>query len=608
MKLNFIVNNKEEEINIDNIYLSPNNPRYTSLEKIDMNLFDLIISESDLSQEKVMLELLQYEGDFKDFLELIESIRNIGFQNKNDKIILLKNNNGEYVCAEGNRRILALKFICGSSIFPTNFLDSNDLIIDNIENPYFDNDSERNVRFLRSKNIELIKKIIVDINKKNNNMDVNIKFLKREEEEDLWDIIYDKHLTGEKPGAKKWSRGKYYADLMCLLHEGVGESSSLKIKKFLQIKLKRTMVMAIQDFKNAQFVYKIFQFGLGTNEKKIILDSMKKKQVSALEPIFSINKIKKIAKTSIYIGNKDIDSYFDYTYDKKNNLIEIKKDNIIDEKDIFKFIYDNSIVKKIITTRDIQKKYIEKFRLDVFELYSLDMSVDVIDKNNINLLQIKNNDLNAMILEFDNEFLKKNDPKWERKSDSLRKIIEFRNNVLSLTNRLKKDDEEIDNWMIFSILFKQIIHNQNDDFYHAICSTIRTFYDLLFCYSFIYLHDYNDDFILKFKKDIGRFMKKKFKIEKEKKLIYDFDEIKLEGFLKDTTGSYKILNFIKSNWNTDYKKTFCGIIHAPYKILEKDFFQKDLERLNMWIENTNDIIGLLDWAKMKKVSDAINQK
>ena len=94
---------QEKELELDNIFLDPNNPRFA--EKGRVITEDRIIEQK--VQEVCMDNISEYDTD-----ELIDSIKTIGFLTI-DKVVVrpIKNSVNNYVVVEGNRRIAALKKI-----------------------------------------------------------------------------------------------------------------------------------------------------------------------------------------------------------------------------------------------------------------------------------------------------------------------------------------------------------------------------------------------------------------------------------------------------------------------------------------------------------------
>lgn len=96
---------KIEELQLLNL-----NPRYTDFKKINWN--DLYKCGNLKNQDEIARELLFYEEEnHKDFITLLESIYKNGYDNRQDRIILMQTQNNSFLVLEGNRKILASKMI-----------------------------------------------------------------------------------------------------------------------------------------------------------------------------------------------------------------------------------------------------------------------------------------------------------------------------------------------------------------------------------------------------------------------------------------------------------------------------------------------------------------
>jgi len=105
--------NETNTISINNIYLSACNPRYTLIDNVHVNLIEFINGSNGKSQDSIFNDLLLTEGDYNELSSLLNNIYKNGFNNINEPIYLIdkKDDPGNYVVAEGNRRIMCLKLI-----------------------------------------------------------------------------------------------------------------------------------------------------------------------------------------------------------------------------------------------------------------------------------------------------------------------------------------------------------------------------------------------------------------------------------------------------------------------------------------------------------------
>ena len=97
---------REERVDIENLYLDPNNPRYA----------DIVRRPFEISTQKVM-ELSVQKKAFERILhdrfevqQLKDSILKIGFLPVDRLVVMgLEGNQGKYLVIEGNRRLAAVK-------------------------------------------------------------------------------------------------------------------------------------------------------------------------------------------------------------------------------------------------------------------------------------------------------------------------------------------------------------------------------------------------------------------------------------------------------------------------------------------------------------------
>ena len=96
----------------------------------------------DKTQEEIIKDLLDREGDFSDFKRLIESINENGFIDLSDEVLVIQKDNSDYyLVAEGNRRIVCLKLLLGLIKIPE-YYKLNDTYAN--ERSYMENESEWN--------------------------------------------------------------------------------------------------------------------------------------------------------------------------------------------------------------------------------------------------------------------------------------------------------------------------------------------------------------------------------------------------------------------------------------------------------------------------------
>lgn len=364
-----------DSVTIDQIYLAKNNPRYTLI-KINQNFEDFIIKDIDYDyDEKAVFSILtNQEGDYSDLLKLLNSIYENGFTNKYDPIYLVKANQ-KFVVAEGNRRIMCLKLINGDLELEEkyNFLNGyvKD-IVDEINEPLSSRNNYKNC-------IDLIKKIKEKFISSEQPVTIYCKI--PEDEAELWSAIYnDKHLTGERRGLRRWSRGKYFADLLNIFPIGINEKGKT-FNKFKQ-NFQKDLSKVKDDYKNALFVYSVIdvaefnsEFVDGNsktnvfNNEHILEEMILLERISALELTHSFYKVRKIICEEIL--NIDLEEfkneYFAIDFPESENLIINFSEKKIKTESLLNFIYKNW-KDKIITTRPIKKEKYENFISDLLIL------------------------------------------------------------------------------------------------------------------------------------------------------------------------------------------------------------------------------------------------
>ncbi len=132
MKFNIIEKLEPLKVNIDNILLDPNNPRFADIES--NNIF---VNERRFAEPKIQDAAIKKMKQNFDVDVLVNTIKEIGFL-PIDKIIIREWSYGKecdipkYVVIEGNRRITALKNIMEQ--YETGIIDLTDEQIDNFSN------------------------------------------------------------------------------------------------------------------------------------------------------------------------------------------------------------------------------------------------------------------------------------------------------------------------------------------------------------------------------------------------------------------------------------------------------------------------------------------
>ncbi|MDE5617652.1 MAG: hypothetical protein K2I36_02275 [Ureaplasma sp.] len=251
MKIKFIDENNNN-IDIKNIYLSANNPRYTLIDNFDIDLTKFITNQNYKNEKKNFLNLLKSEGNFKELSRLLDSINKSGFNNKSEPIYLVKHES-DYVVAEGNRRLMCLKLINGNfelpEIYNFDYQDYQDSLTE-----YEQVDDDIDDKKEQIQNFRKCQELLNNIKAKHDELQIFCKITS--DEEGLWSQIYDRHLSGNRPGMREWSRSKYFADLLSIFKKGLNNENETEIIK----KFRREWGKIKTDFCEAQYIYSCFFF------------------------------------------------------------------------------------------------------------------------------------------------------------------------------------------------------------------------------------------------------------------------------------------------------------------------------------------------------------
>ena len=613
MNIKFKINDEhKDEISIDKIKLSEKNLRYTILKSLDDDLISKL-KDSKKNQQEVLEDLLNTEGNLSDLHNLLVSILNIGFETNTESIFLIKNKD-KYIVAEGNRRTMCLKFILGLFDFEQ-IIKKIKITNDYKEDLFNEEDNKQNNNEKdREENIEKIISTIIKIRKKwkNATFDYNAKVVI--ENEELWGIIYTKHIAGEKPGMREWNRGKYFADLLSIFKNGINDDEGNLTRKIRTL-IKREPKRVIEDFKKAQFIKEIFKNNLifNTLEKDSIIDKkiysvMKNEKISALQQNFSLKRIKDSAKENLNIDDSKFKyEYLNFSYDN-NNLIIFENSNR--KIEILKFIYEQ-YKKGIITTRPIKIEDKEKFDLKVKRLLS-DFKIDINEPhNNLILKEIDSFELEIKELDKVISIAKKNkNDQTIIKKFEITKIIK-ENDIKLKKAEIWKDFEEKEPLNVFSKLNMQYSHNQKKYFLNAMASTLRSILEQIIAWG-SYFSDSALNIIFseskKNKKNL--FLKKMAKgkfFDIFKKIINsDFFN---SNTLKNIINSITSTNNNKNEYEFIYKnkKQIDSIlnefIHASHRIYNDIYIVDSLEKFSKWQKN---IISILKDINTNKIIDLNN--
>ncbi len=511
MKIN-VIDTKDESNRIDfqNVYLSANNPRYTLIKNIDDDFNKFISNSKYKNVNENFNKLLCLEGDFNELSDLLESINLRGFDNSNEPIYLVKNNN-DYIVAEGNRRIMCLKLINDDFKLPISWDFSRQMYQNSqteLEEKLSDDDISDNKNEIKTKdNFNKCRDLIQEIRQKN--IDLNVFVVIDENEDKLWKQIYDRHLAGEKQGLRKWSRSKYFADLLNIFNNGI-DNNDIEFKNKILNKFNRDWKLIITDFKEAQYIYSCFYFNIIDNEFGCIPDFINldedilnkmiySSRISALEYNHSYNKIVSlICNDILYTTKQDFNkNYLEIKWPSEDNYrIKFIAKNKFNFNKFLSFIFDKWN-KNEITTRGFKPEKKNEI-INELEYKILKDNIDFENKltesqlDEINEFSLSIDDLNKLINANSgyHDDLKINRFKLAKQIKEDNKFfIEFKNKELNF-----KDNQPIH---VFDILALQLDHNSNaknrEYFLNAIATTLRTLLEQLLMWMMYASIDTDDD-------------------------------------------------------------------------------------------------------------------
>ena len=523
------------------IRMLPINPRYTNMEEI--NFEDLHFPEySDIT---VARELLKYEGDFSDLLDLVISIKNNGFLYINDKILIhLDKNKKIYYTLEGNRRLLVIKLINKEFKF-------NDVCG---KIPFYDN--TKIIDWEKNKN-----DIINEINNMDNiplsdNFFSDVTFEKKEV---IWKTIYSKHI-GEQIGKRDWSRAKYFDDLLKMF-KYVRKSKNIENSVAdLSILFGKKVGIIKQDIRSAIWIIRSLEIYNKFN-KNFPID-FKQMEVSGYELLLS-QKVIIDGREKTMRDLLDIEINIDnlsFSYSKNINETGMEK--------IINFLVINA-KEKNITTREIKEEIYDELSDTIG--YSLSNKRTLNFTYNFLRKKEKNNELDAienaqykLLTNLKSEDINPNEfTDYPYDSKFVKSIKYMMRNDLKTLSNLKN-------------------FNENEYPFTNVALTIRTIIDLLILEFFYRVSSSVDSFIdeLKCPSKVVDEIKNFISIYNDSK---EHDVGKITGILSSliSKGSSNLTEFIikliKSNYGERLKELKINIDDSYFIILELVDYKKIIE-------------------------------
>lgn len=296
-----------ENFNYKNIRLLPNNPRYERIKNIDLLNINYGNKYNKYEIIKTLLDKEKY--DFNNFLDLVESL-SIGYSFALSTIFVIKGKDNFYYVIEGNRRIMSMNIMKN--------LEKYEIYLEAI----FKNETkyEKLLNLLKATNSN--KKLNFD-----NLKIIEIKNFKNED--DIWRIIYSRHIAGENKGKKQWSRIKYLIDIKDMLFEYKNKFKNdnlSEIREKLAYRFNKSSNSIASDLTSSLWVTDILVFYNENTKNKNYYDFSiyGKNEISSLEISRSVIKIQTTEKNYITFGK-----IFQIELNNKKwevNIKNIKKD------------------------------------------------------------------------------------------------------------------------------------------------------------------------------------------------------------------------------------------------------------------------------------------
>ena len=604
------------KMKIKNLELSMTNPRFTFLKNFEDDLIEFISRENnEYNEEKAILQLIKSEGNLSDFIQLVDSIKKYGWMDLGEEILVIQSKN-KYIVAEGNRRILALKLILKFNKLPP--IKKLSDLEDFIEYESHDKEIAKNSKDEKLEtNYSKLNTFLSEINKiKNLDSDeIDCRIIFRSDE--LWRFIYTKHIVGERPGMRKWSRGKYFVDILNFFPNGVDKTND-EINKKITMKIQREINIVFDDYIQAQFIRDIFQSENDDLDNSYRM--MSARPVSALQTNFSIKNIREAAKKELLISKEEFKNLFRIEIEKETGKISYKVDAKLDKNKFLNFIY-KEYINGTLTTRPIDTKKYKDFAKGVRFLLSglsIDFDEDNSEEkiNSIDGFDLKSSDIMRILNSSENL------SKDTRKRLSLQKIImDDDEKIIDVIKKSSLDTqfEKNDPGNVFQILRNQLAHNTSEKRFVAAQSfTLRALYEQLIIWGAYFVDDLlkslhsQRDLLSAQNQHIDELANHDINISKLKdKIIGSKKNIKNKTDIEDFLT--KMLKDKPSKNDIDFFHEFStgelnNFIHASHRMVALKNYNEKLLIINKLQKGILSIVDKIDNEKIKKLSDEIKMK
>lgn len=638
MKIEFYSNNKEENeknkvnsLNLKDLLLWKTNFRYTVIKDFNIDLLNKIKEEEvEKIQNNIFLELLIEEGNFFDLKELLYSILDNSFSNSAEPILLVKNNENSYTVAEGNRRTMILKLIFNHFQMPDweniKYIP-REVVNQNSEEIF----GEKIEAEERRKNYEKCSHLVGELKNKwkNQNIKILIKFINNNDE--LWAFIFDRHITGERTGMRKWPRAKYFADLLSIFPKFMGMKT--ENKQEIYKKIGRQFNRVREDYREAQFIYYCFFYGfnnenhpdLEKNFDPYIIEKIKSKSnISALEMKFSIVTVRKILMRERGIDTKEFrDKFFDLEINKNTGLLKINLKNFSQKQ--FKYLLSYIFEvweKRILSTRGVKEKNLEEFSNTILNIFDnipdtnnflTEKELNNLDEFNLTIKSLENL-INANEGEYDKKFLKR--------FTIAKEIKENREILIQKIKEKKFFNEETQEPKDVFKLLKDQWESLKDKFVNGKAATTRSLFEQMTVWIGMYIKkdekiDYEKDLEEITKGNIYRLsdLIRKQYFSQKGTIVKNLKKIYVKNFEdSDTINKHAnfIIDFFKKNeegknlaWKVSKYEMINEFIHASHRLYSRNSYEKYFQTLKDWEIFIAEFIDNIEWSHFEKINKEI---
>lgn len=447
---------EKEFYNIEDLHIALYNPRFELIDKLNFDFIESFkIYDKKYTKNSELNAIIDlYNEDTANFEELFRSVSQ-DFYSVNEKVQLIKLDE-HFIVIEGNRRISCLKIINNIDVYLNILKEYHSLEHGSIFDTKEDKKKNSFFKFLfKIKDFNLNKKLTTKINESN--------FTILENNEDISNSLFKKHLSGETIGYQPWNKGKYFFDIWKIfVNENWKTFEDINKNAHKINKLFNTNTTKIwNDYKESCFIIQFLNKDNDLSEEEI-----RTKIIEIKPTAFQTNFISTTLKGILQNIDKNIEIDKYYKIDFIENKRVWRNQGEFDLNSVFHLMED-LYFKKMHSTR-LKLENIEKMK-EIFYKYITIKPIYSHKKDFLdNFLKWSLNDLEQIQKNFDNiDYINDNTKKL------VNKRIDQYNLSISINDELKKA-----NIPALNNLIEQIIYNSKTEgesyFINAIQSAIRT--------------------------------------------------------------------------------------------------------------------------------------